>query len=226
MSLASSVTTPRSSKSVAWPAIISGVFGLLACGFILAALFVREGSGRTMGDLMFRGHDVAAIFQAFFMTQVVTGLYALTSATGLVVRRKSFGIALCALRITIVLLVLTVLHLINDMLYMVPLGVFGAWLLIANRDFTFLPRYLRRLGTIAGLGLLLVGVFPILFGIFVDPKSLLGPLPRDYKDVDSVANIVAHIILLVGTLTGVITYPIWSILLGRKLLKEKAHSLD
>jgi len=67
-----------------------------------------------------------------------------------------------------------------------------------------------------------VEILPILFGVFVDPKSLLGPLPLDYKDVNSVPNIVAHIILLIGTVTGVTTYPVWSLLLGRKLLKSGA----
>ena len=82
MTLNVSGEAPSPSISAAWPAIISGVFGITAFGFIVAALFVREDSGRHMADLMFRCHDVAAMLQAFFMTYVVAGIYVFGSGAG------------------------------------------------------------------------------------------------------------------------------------------------
>jgi hypothetical protein len=202
-----------------WASMVSGVFGLVAFLFIIAALFVRENEGRRVGDLMFRCHDVAAVFQSLFMIKVIAALSVDPSRQ---ITPTAFRVGVGTLWTMIGLLLLTVFHLVNDMLYMVPLGVFGVWLIVIVRKWWgSVPPHITRLGIVAGAGLCLVGAFPILFGIFVDPKSLLAPIPANYKDINSVANVVAHLVLLIGTLVGVTSYPIWSILLGRNLLKAE-----
>ncbi|HET9696133.1 MAG TPA: hypothetical protein VFP40_04640, partial [Terriglobales bacterium] len=124
---------------------MSGVFGLLAFSFILAALFVREDAGRRLGDLMFRGHDVAAVLQSLFMIQVIA---AVKGEAGWRMSRTSYWTGSTALWAVICLLLLTIFHLVNDMLYMVPMGVFGAWLIGAVWASDVLPRYIRWLGTV------------------------------------------------------------------------------
>jgi len=94
--------------------------------------------------------------------------------------------------------------------------------MVVNRRLSsVLPRSLTRFGTVVGFGLLLVGTFPLAYGIFVDPIGLRGPVPHDYPNLETTANAITHIVLLVGTFMGVVTYPIWTILLGRQLLRAR-----
>ena len=105
--------------------------------------------------------------------------------------------------------------------YMVPQGLLGVWLLLVAR-IASLSRGLTRLATVVGLGLILVGSFPLGFAVLVDPVVFHGPPSAMGANLDGTeaANRIIHIVLLIGTLTGVSTYPIWSILLGRTLLQR------
>jgi hypothetical protein len=105
---------------------------------------------------------------------------------------------------------------------MIPLGLFGVWLIGENRNLSsFLPRSLTRLGTVAGVGLVFIGIFPIAFTLFVDRAHLLGWTPFDYQPPPGtdMANGLSHILLIIGTFTGLTTLPIWAALVGRRLLK-------
>jgi hypothetical protein len=136
-----------------------------------------------------------------------------------------FLLGLLAISFTVLLLTLNFVKVIADVLYMVPQGIFGAWLIIVNwRTSGILPKGLRRLGIASGIGLVLVGTYPILYVLFVNTVILHGPVPKDYIDPETSANIIAHIVLLIGTFMGVTTYPIWSILFGRRLIVEKPVS--
>ena len=55
--------------------------------------------------------------------------------------------------------------------------------MIVNRRLSsVLPRGITRFGTVVGFGLLLVGTFPLAYGIFVDPIGLRGPVPPGYPN--------------------------------------------
>jgi hypothetical protein len=68
----------------------------------------------------------------------------------------------------------------------------------------------------------LIGVGSIaLFTLFVDRAHLLGWTPFDYQPPPGtdMANGLSHILLIIGTFTGLTTLPIWAALVGRRLLK-------
>jgi hypothetical protein len=135
--------------------------------------------------------------------------------------KRAYRTAMAALALLSLTLLLTLVHVLNDMLYMVPQGIFGLWMIWLGKHLSgLLPRHVKWMGIVAGLGLSLIGIFPIAFTIFVDPIAFRGPIPPDYQDVNSTANIVVHIMLALGTLIGVPLYPLWSIAVGRTLLKQ------
>jgi hypothetical protein len=80
---------------------------------------------------------------------------------------------------------------------------------------------------IAAFGLVLVGtVFPGL-AIFVYPNMLKIPaVPVDNEVFQNTEiNQILHVLLAIGSVLGVVTLPIWSLLTGAKLLgKEHAES--
>jgi hypothetical protein len=110
------------------------------------------------------------------------------------------------------------------MFYMLPQGVFGAWLIIANfRLSGLLPRWLRYFGMVVGFGLVLVGtVFPGL-AAFVYPNMLKIPAVSvaDEAFQNTEINRILHLILSIGSVLGVVTLPIWTLLMGAKLLKRE-----
>ena len=79
---------------------------------------------------------------------------------------------------------------------------------------------------VVGVGLLLVGIFEVGYAIFVSPIGLLipaAPIEDLEIPVDTTANIILHNILVIGSFMGVLTLPIWTIILGRKLLRERVE---
>jgi hypothetical protein len=51
---------------------------------------------------------------------------------------------------------------------------------------------------------------------------LHGEPSEPHSPPPTTANLVIHLMLIFGTLLGVTTYPIWSILVGRKFLRVGA----
>jgi hypothetical protein len=101
--------------------------------------------------------------------------------------------------------------------------IFGIWLIVVNwRLSGSLPGWLRWLGMIVGLGLVLVGICFV--GLcFVYPSLLAIPHPpqESIKEVNSVANTFFHKLLFYAGFVGVATLPIWTILTGFQLLKKR-----
>ena len=125
----------------------------------------------------------------------------------------------------ILLLLLIFAKVCEDSLYMFPQGVFGGWLIVFCWRYSgMLSSGLRYFGMVVGLGLALVGIFPVGYAIFVDPVVLRIPAvdPDKYPAVFNTANHILHLILDIGTFMGVFTLPVWSILLGRRLLRERS----
>ena len=212
--------TRATDRTSGWAAVAAGICGLAAFAFIVAALFIRSDAKR-LGALMFRGHDAMAALQTFCMLAVVAALHSLANRWERPMPKLAYRIANAALVVLVFALLLTLAHVLNDMLYMVPQGIFGVWIVWLSSYLSgLLPRHVKWLGIVAGIGLILIGIFPIAFGIFVDAVVLRGAVPPDYKDVNSTANLLVHIMLAIGTLIGLPLYPLWSIAVGRTLLRQ------
>ncbi len=208
-------------------AITSGVFGLMAFGVLFVGVNIMFARGREsfgLVDLMFKTHHVGIILQYLFMIPVAFGLDTLARQRFPGVSRATLAVGVVSLSLIVFLAFLFLIDVVADDLYAVPQGVLGVWLMLVNRRLSsVLPRGLTRLGTVVGFGLLLVGTFPLAYGIFVDPIGLRGPVPLDYPNPETTANTIIHIVFYIGTLMGVVTYPIWIILLGRHLLRARRY---
>ena len=135
-----------------------------------------------------------------------------------------------ALSLTVLFLLLNFPKIVGEPWYMFTQGVFGVWVILAcYRLPGLLQPGLRWFGIVAGTGLALVGLFPLGYAIFVDKVILQIPAAPDEviaKIPATPANIILHYILYTGTFMGVIPFPFWTILLGRKLLRKRiAYSL-
>jgi len=114
----------------------------------------------------------------------------------------------------------------SDMLYMLPQGIAGAWLLMLNRRHPAgFGKALRVFGIVSGAGLFVVGISAIGVGAALGPGMLaiVGPIPTrvDAAAEQGTLNIVSHVFMMAGTLAGVLTFPAWCILAGRSL--GRAH---
>jgi hypothetical protein len=135
-----------------------------------------------------------------------------------------FGVG--AVCFTVFFLLLIFPKIIADTLYMLPQGIFGIWMIIACwRIQGIIPQWLRWFGIIVGLGLTLVGVFPVGYAVFVDHVILQIPAPSEEVmekiPAETFANILLHQFLYIGSFLGVLTLPIWTILIGVRLLRKK-----
>jgi hypothetical protein len=206
-------------------AITSGVFGIIALGFqIVAVAYMIKSNPDLSGfvNLLFKTHHVGVILQSLFMIQVAFGLCTLASRRFPSVSRATLAVGVMSLSLVVLCALLFLVNVVADDLYTVPQGVLGVWLMVVNRRLaSVLPRGLTWFGTIVGFGLLLVGTFPLAYAIFVDPIGLHGPIPPDHPNPETTANTIIHDVFFVGTVLGVWTYPIWTIVLGRRLLRAR-----
>ena len=205
-------------------AIVSGVIGLVAYGFLWAYLIaMMSGAGKQTFVPFLRTHDVAVILQSLFMVPLVLALGDIVDRRAPDVRRWWVLVGIAALALTSLSLLLSIVNILSGQIFMLWQGVLGGWLLVVNRraSGTF-SRALRAFGAIVGVGLLLVAVFPIGYLVFVDPG--LGPVPWEYEPPAGTerANDILHNILLVGGFLGVATLPIWTALVGRHLLRRES----
>ena len=179
----------------------------------MAALRIRTSADSHAQELLFGVHDVGVILQYLWLIPVVFALQRLSrerSAEGL--GRPIVAVGVAALSSTVALLLIGFFHFEWGPWYMVPQGVIGGWLMVISwRMAKVLPWSLRGLGLVVGLGLVFVGTVPLSYAVWVDPA-----VP------ESVANQIVHQIVTVGTFMGVPTFPVWSLLLGNRLLREKS----
>jgi len=206
-------------------AIASGAIGILAYMSLIGYLVYRN-QVRYLGDLMIRTHDVGVILQFLFMIPVAFGLHKLSQKRSPGMNQAMLTTGIAALSFTILFLLLIFPKLLADTLYMFPQGVFGVWLMIVCwRLPGILSPGLRWFGIAVGLGLALVGTFPPGFAIFVDTIVLRIPAASDVAQANvpmTSVNKILHQILWIGSFMGVLTLPSWTILIGRRLLREKS----
>jgi len=209
-------TTRLSYRTAAWAAIASGTFGILAHAALMTAVMTRTTMALT-GQVffLFRTHDVVAILQFLSMIPVLIALHKLSHKQLPGMSRATLTTGIVALTLSALFLLLIFPWIMSDEYYMIPQGMFGVWLIVINWQLT---------GIIIGVGLLLVGIFEIGYAICVNPIGLripAAPIEELEIPVETTANIILHMILNIGSLMGVLTLPIWTIILGRKLLREK-----
>lgn len=214
----------RSYRTAGWAAISSGIIGILAYGFLIGYLAVRNQDMQT-GILIVRFHDAGVILQFFLLIPVASALFKLSQQLHNGITRTTLNIGIGALSFTALFLLLDFPKIIADVLYMFPQGVFGVWLIIVCwRMKGIFSQGLRWFGIVVGLGLALVGIFPLGFAIFVDkiilhipaaPNEVIAKIPTD-----TTANIILHQFVWIGSFLGVFTLPFWTILIGRWLRRK------
>ena len=219
------MTNDLSYRSSGFYAIISGIIGAFAFAFLVTYLIVRE-KNFAQSIYIVRFHDVGAMLQFLLLIPVVKGNYRLLKKQYLDVTQATLVIGIGSLLFTALFLLLTTPKIIADVLYLFPQGIFGAWLVFFNWHMKgILSKGLRWFGIVVGAGLILAGIFPVGYAIFVDTIILQIPAASDeavQKIPHTTANMILHQMLAIGTLLGVVTLPIWTILLGRKLRRISA----
>ena len=204
-------------------AIISGVFGIAAFACLIVFLVIRPSDPR-VSQILLRSHDAGIIFQSLCLIPFALALDAVARRQSPGTSRVTVAAALTFFILIIVLMSLSFVKVVADVLYMIPQGAVGAWLIVVCRQpANGLPTGLRRLGFVAGAGLILISIFPIGYALFVDSAILHGPVSDEDPTPPGTerADGIVHIALAIGTLIGCSTYPIWTALTGRWLLSRK-----
>jgi hypothetical protein len=207
-------------RRAGWLAIVSGIVGLAAFACLIVFLVMRPADQQT-AHILLRSHDAGVIVQSLCLIPLVLALGALARQRSPGSGRGGAVAAMVFLALVIALMVLGSAGLVADVLYMIPQGALGVWLIVVcQRNAAGLPPGLRWLGGVAGVGLILIGIFPIGYAAFVDAAILHGPISDNDPAPPGTdkANQVIHILLAIGTLIGCPTYPLWSGLAGRWLL--------
>jgi hypothetical protein len=206
-------------------AIASGVIGIVAYVFLIGFLVIRNQDAQN-GALPIRVHDSCVILQFIFFIPVAIALFKLIQEQSSNISQAMLNVGVGALCFTVLFLLLIFPKIFADTLYMFPQGIFGIWLIIACRHLKgIIPPWLKWFGIIVGFGLALVGIFPVGYAIFVDSVILHIPAPSDEVmekiPSETSANILIHQFLYIGSIMGVLTLPIWTILIGVRLLRKR-----
>ncbi len=217
-----------SSRSTGWLAIASGVIGIAALALLVTAVITRTTwSISSQVNLFFRAHDIGAVLQFLILVPFALGLWQLSRLHPPSLSRGTTLWGISAIILVVLLLVLGSSKVVNDMFYMLPQGLFGVWLIVVNMRLTgLMPKRLRFFGLIVGVGLVLVGtVFPGL-ATLVYPNMLKIPaVPLDSDAFQNTAiNRALHLVLAIGSILGVVTLPIWTLLAGLTLSSKSYFS--
>lgn len=212
-------------RRAGWLAIVSGAIGLAAFACLIVFLVMRPADRQT-AHILLRSHDAGVIAQSLCLIPLVLVLGALARQRSPGAGRGGAVAAIIFLVLVVALMVLGSASVVADVLYMIPQGALGVWLIVVcQRNAAGLPTGLRWLGVVAGAGLILIGIFPIGYAAFVDTAILHGPISDKGHAPPGTdqANQVIHILLAIGTLVGCPTYPLWAGLAGRWLLVRGAR---
>jgi len=123
-----STASPSPYRSAGWAAIASGVIGVLAYVSMTAAVLVR--SANIPPDLLFRLNDAGVILQSLLMIPVTVALFSLSGQRPPAMSRATLAFGTVALLLTIIWLALIFVHLAWDMVYTIPQGLIGVWLML------------------------------------------------------------------------------------------------
>jgi ketosteroid isomerase-like protein len=203
-----------------WASIASGVVGIIALACLVAYLatqartFVQTGVMPPTGWLLLTANKTGALLQALLMIPAAIAVLE-AGRRGSASLSRAVAVVGC-LGLAVVVLVRVGILLspaVSDILFMGPIGFVGVWLIAVNWLLAGrLSLATRIVGTIAGLGLVIVGAS----FFFLGGLAVLTDGPYAYgKDVDF------HVGIRIGGAPGFILFPIWSALLGRALLRKE-----
>ncbi|MEP6750178.1 MAG: hypothetical protein ABJB86_20735 [Bacteroidota bacterium] len=218
-------------RKAGWAAIASAAIGILSFVALITGVSTRNSLIISrQGISLFRVHDAGVILQLLLFLPAVFALYDLLKQKSPGVSKSIRNTGVAAITCTVLFLLMIFPNILADILYMFPQGIFGFWLIIINCKLKgMLPAGLRWFGVIVGTGLVMVGIFPPAYAIFVDailiyipaaPPGVIENIP-----VNTPANIFLHQTLWIGSLMGVLTLPAWTILLGVNLLRKAQTDL-
>jgi hypothetical protein len=214
-------------RSTPWLAIVSGVFGICSFGSLIAYittpdLQMHESGGLPpMGELLLTIQFLSSAAQVLMMIPVAIWLNAMSARrspvpgrNGIVQGWTVLGVVALA-GVAILRLAAMVDAAVSDILFMLPMGLVGVWLVVVNWTNPIgLPGGMRILGLVAGLGLVGVGLnFLSNGGVAVFSK---GPMAYG-NDVNF------HIGLGLFGFPGFSLFAIWSVLLGFRLLGRPSN---
>lgn len=205
-------------------AIASGLIGITAYVSLLRFLAIRGQDAQT-AFVMLRTHDFGVILQFLFLIPVVMAFCKFIQEHSPNKSKAMRNVGIAALCFTVLFLLLNFPKMLVDFWYMFPQGIFGVWIIVACWSTKgLIPRWLRGFGFIVGLGLALVGIFPLGYALFVDSIVLHIPAPSDEAMQNipiNPANLFLHQILWIGSPMGVATLPLWTLLVGVIMLRKK-----
>jgi hypothetical protein len=204
-------------------AIVSGVFGIAAFACLIVFLVTRPSDQQT-SHILLRSHDAGIILQSLCLMPFALALGAIARQQSPESSRVMGTAAVAFLGLVVLLVLLGFVNVVADVLYMIPQGAVGGWLIaVCLQKANGLPKGLRILGVVAGVGLILISLFPIGYSLFVDPAMLRGPISDDAPTPPGThrANGIVHMVLAAGTLIGCSMYPLWSALAGRWMLSRE-----
>lgn len=213
-----------SHRGAAWAAIASGIVGIAALVFMLTAVSDRTsrlepGTPGALSVSLRTAHDVGLMLQALLVIPAAFVLHALGQKRLRGVSAATVAVAVGALLLIALLQLLLIVGVVPtrlDTLYMPPFGVFGVCLIVAHSlAWNMLPRGFTLMGMVAGFGLAILGTSAFLFLLF----QVVGGEAAVADPRIVTWNRELHMGLAVGTLSGRTMFPIWSILLGHKLLR-------
>lgn len=210
--------------------LASAVLWILGAVFLFAALAARNGglSGdQSTWTMFFRLHDIAAPLAALAIAAAAWNLRGASTRDGTVVGRRIAWLgAICGIS-TALLLALVFLTGASDMLYMLPQGGVGLWLIaLCARKPVALGGAVRALGYVAGTGLVLIGISFVMIataqGAAIWALTDAQAHPVAPADEASALNLYGHYVITAGTLLGIPTYPLWAWLASRAKRRDAA----
>jgi hypothetical protein len=221
-----SQTIPR---SVQWLAILSGILGI--CSFVSLITYItspdlqmeESGAVAPTGQLLLTAQFLCSAAQVFLMSPVAIWFYRLDQqrSPGVgrnpVVRHWTMLGLVALVAVGLLRLIAMVDVAISDILFMLPMGLVGAWLVAINWvNPMALPKWMRIWGAVAGVGLVGVG----LNFIFNGGLAVFTEGPMAYGD-----NVQFHIGLGLFGFPGFVLFATWSVLLGLRLLTLSPQQL-
>jgi hypothetical protein len=221
-------TTASSYRSAGWAAIASGVIGLAAYGCLLSAVLTRDSWFLSRYVyLMFKANQVGFILQLLLLIPAAAGLQKLSQQQSPGISRAALNAGIGALALAVVSLLLGIVSILPEGYSFTTLGMVGVWLIIVNwRLSRVMPRWLRWLGMTVGLGVLIFGSYAPIYAMFVDsvifriPAVDLATYPE--PPMNFANTILHHYVIWIGSIMGLLPLPIWTLLVGRRLLREGA----
>jgi hypothetical protein len=195
---------------------VGGAVALLAAAALLAAVELRAWrlAPRAITVLLFRWHDALLAIQSALLMPLALILSRIATSES---RRSAALAGVVVILSLIAVCVLEALRSVNigpDTLYMLPQGVFGAWIIVVSRHFASRSPAVWRLGLITGIGLVMIagGLLTVL--LYFGPAIFTGPIadPGPYAEL---VNRLAHYNLRIASYVGRLGFPIWVLLVGR-----------